>query len=159
MQKFAKNHLEAQMSIHFLSKIGIGAGGNFSRIATDGVQHTEEEITATFSYRIMSMGPPANPATFHKLLSYNSNWALIDRGDLETASIPVWELVKDLGGVFEDVAIVLKETWAKDEQERKTHWDERKKRRQEEEDMERAKEELELIKEFHLNEEVRLKPS
>ena len=159
LQKFAKNHLEAQMSIHFLSKIGIGAGGNFSRIATDGVQHTEEEITATFSYRIMSMGPPANPATFHKLLSYNSNWALIDRGDLETASIPVWELVKDLGGVFEDVAIVLKETWAKDEQERKTHWDERKKRRQEEEDMERAKEELELIKEFHLNEEVRLKPS
>lgn len=148
------------MSIHFLSKIGIGAGGNFSRIATDGVQHTEENITARFSYRKMSMGPPANPATFHKLLSYNSNWALIDRGDLETASIPVWELVKDLGGVFEDVAIVLKETWAKDEKERKLHWDERKKRRQEEEDMERAKEELELIKETHLREEVRLlKPS
>ena len=159
LQKFAKNHLEAKMSIHFLSKIGIGAGGNFSRIATDGVQHTEENITARFSYRKMSMGPPANPATFHKLLSYNSNWALIDRGDLETASIPVWELVKDLGGVFEDVAIVLKETWAKDEKERKLHWDERKKRRQEEEDMERAKEELELIKETHLREEVRLKPS
>ena len=159
LQTFAKNHLETQMSIHFLSKIGIGAGGNFSHIATDRVQYTEEEITATFSYRKVSMGPPANPATFHKLLSYNSNWALIDRGDLETASIPVWELVKDLGGVFEDVAIVLKETWTKDEQERKTHWDERKKRRQEEEDMERAKEELEVVKEIHLNQEVRLKPS
>ena len=158
LQKFAQDHLEAKMSIHFLSE-KFGIGGNATHTAEDRVQHTEENITARFSYRKMSMGPPANPATFHKLLSYNSNWALIDRGNLQTANIPVWELVEDLGGVFEDVAIVLKETWAKHEQERKSHWDERKKKRQEEEDMERAEEELELIKKTHLNEEVRLKPS
>ena len=156
LQKFAKDHLEAKMSIHFLSE-KFGIGGNATHTAEDRVQHTEENITARFSYRKMSMGPPANLATFHKLLSYNSNWALIDRGNLQTANIPVWELVEDLGGVFEDVAIVLKETWAKDEQERKSDWDERRKRKQEEEDMERAKDELERIRETHLREEVRVK--
>ena len=156
LQKFAKDHLEAKMSIHFLSE-KFGIGGNATHTAEDRVQHTEENITARFSYRKMSMGPPANLATFHKLLSYSSNWALIDRGNLQTANIPVWELVEDLGGVFEDVAIVLKETWAKDEQDRKSDWDERRKRKQEEEDMERAKDELERIRETHLREEVRVK--
>ena len=155
LQKFAKNHIGAKMSIHFLSE-KFGIGSNATHTAEDRVEHREEQITATYSYRKTSMGPPANPATFHKLLSYNSNWALIDRGNLENANIPVWELVEDLGGVFEDVAIVLKETWAKDEQERKSDWDERKKRKQDEEDKERAKGELERIRKTHLSEEVRV---
>ena len=156
LQEVAKGHLETKMSIHFLNE-KFGIGGNATRSETERVQHKGKNITARFSYRKMSMGPPANPATFHKLLSYNSNWALIDRGNLQTANKPVWELVEDLGGVFEDVAIVLRETWAEDERKRKSYWDERRKRKQEEDDMERAKDELEHLKETHLCEEVGVK--
>ena len=65
------------------------------------------------------MGPAAtNPATFSKLLANNSTWALIDRGS-QHAYIPVWELIRDLGSGYEDVAKILEDTWCQDEKRKK----------------------------------------
>ena len=65
------------------------------------------------------MGPAAtNPVVFQKLLSYNSTWALIDRGPHE-AYIPIWELLRNLGGSYEDAAQILKATWDEEEEKKK----------------------------------------
>lgn len=154
LQKAASNHLEGQMSIRFLSET-FGIGGNVSGSKSVKVKHKEENNKMCFSYSKASMGPPANPATFHKLLSYNSNWALIDRGNVGI-NIPVWELVKDLGGVFEEAARVLKNTWTIDESERKTKWDASKVERERAQETKEAINELQGIKETHLKKEVRL---
>ena len=118
----AVEHLNSQISVGFLSgAFGIGASATGDHTDSTGrsdASHTESS-TKSFTCSVKSMGPPAaNPATFHKLLSYNSTWALIDRGCFQ-GYIPVWELIKDLGGDFEDSARVLEETWRKDESRRK----------------------------------------
>ena len=154
LQKAAKNHLEGQMSLRFLSE-KFGIGGNVVSSKSEKVKHKEENNEMCFSYSKASMGPPANPATFHKLLSYNSNWALIDRGNVEI-NIPVWELVKDLGGVFEEAARLLKNTYNKDEDRRRTEHEAQKVERERAHETKEARVELQGIKETHLEKEVRL---
>ena len=152
LQKTAKNHLEGQMSLRFLSDT-FGIGGNVVSSKSVKVKHKEENNEMCFSYSKASMGPPANPATFHKLLSYNSNWALIDRGNNIK---PVWELVKDLGGVFEEAAQILQNTWNSDENERKIKWHEQKEKREKAQETKDSRKELQRIKDTHLKEKVRL---
>ena len=138
LQTAAKNHLEGQMSLRFLSDT-FGIGGNVVSSKSVKVKHTEENNEMCFSYSKASMGPPANPATFHKLLSYNSNWALIDRGDNIK---PVWELVKDLGGVFEEAAQILKNTWNSAENKRKIEWQKQKEEREKAQETKDSRKEL-----------------
>ena len=152
LQKTAKNHLEGQMSLRFLSDT-FGIGGNVVSSKSVKVKHKEENNEMCFPYSKASMGPPANPATFHKLLSYNSNWALTDRGDNIK---PVWELVKDLGGVFEEAAQILQNTWNSDENERKIKWHEQKEIREKAQETKDSRKELQRIKDTHLKEKVRL---
>lgn len=154
LQKAATNHLEGRMSIRFLSET-FGIGGDVDSSNSVKVKREEENSEMCFSYSKTSMGPPAKPASFHKLLSYNSNWALIDRGSLEN-SIPVWELISDLGGVFEEAARVLESTWTTDEYNRETKWDKEEKERARAKEMKEARIELQGIKETHLKKDVRL---
>jgi len=118
----AVDHLKSQISVGFLGG-GLGIGASITGDHTDsagrsGASHRESSNEG-FTFSLKSMGPPAtNPATFHKLLSYNSTWTLIDRGSFQ-GYILVWELVRDLGSDFEDAARVLQETWRKDESKRK----------------------------------------
>ena len=119
-------------------------GGVFGIGASVTAEHTESQgqtrgrqassDSDSFTYSVRSVGPQAtNPATFHKLLSYNSNWAHIDRGESQSY-IPVWELLGSLGGEYKEVAAVLKATWMKDEAVRKEKWEvENKKKRASEE--------------------------
>ena len=137
----AVDHLKSQISVGFLGG-GFGIGTSITGDHTDsagrsGASHIESSNEG-FTFSLKSMGPPAtNPATFHKLLSYNSTWALIDRGSSQ-GYIPVWELVRNLGGDFEDAARVLEETWRKDESKRKEELEalikEQKDRQKEEEE-------------------------
>ena len=49
----------------------------------------EDDEKVSYTYTVHAMGPAAtNPAIFQKLLSYNSTWALIDRGPPQ-AYIPI----------------------------------------------------------------------
>lgn len=158
LKKEAKRRLESQMSIRFLSETVGTIDGNLSGATNASIMHREQinNVDMTFSYLTNSIGPPANYATFHKLLSYNSHWALIDRGELETAKKPVWLLIKDLGGVFKDVAKVLEDTWKSDELKRKNDWDKIQQENNRKKEQEKAKEELQGIKDEHLNREVTL---
>ena len=106
------HHLQFQSSIRFLSG-GFGFGESITDDHTDSTGRSgarnSESSTKSFTYSMESMEPPAtNPVTFHKLLSYNSTWALIDRDSFQ-GYIPVWELIKDLGGDFEDGRLL---SWA-----------------------------------------------
>ena len=135
----AMDHLNNQISFGFLGgAFGIGASGTGEHTFGTGRTHTKHKTgnNEVFTYSVKSIGPLAtNPSTFHKLLLYNSTWALIDRGNFE-GYIPVWELIRDLGKEFEEAAVVLEETWCKDENARKKEWE--------------AEEELKRIKEEHL---------
>ena len=111
--------------------------------------------TESFTYSVKSMGPPANPATFHNLLAYSSNWALIDRGSFP-GYIPVWELIGDLGDKYKEAARVLEKTRHKD----KSKWEENRqaqcKGRKKAEELIKAKAELQRMKEEHLRSGVRV---
>lgn len=158
LKKEAKKHLESRMSIGSLSKtVGMIEGNIFGGTDTSEM-HTEHtnNVKMTFSYRAKSIGPPANYATFHKLLSYNSNWALIDRGNLETANIPVWKLIKDLGGVFKDAGKVLEDMWNSDESERRKKWEKIKEENDKKKEEKEAHEELQGFRDEHLQKEVRI---
>ena len=144
----------------------IGASGTEEHANSE--ENIEETFTAIqnerFSHSVRSIGPLAtNPATFQKLLSYSSTWALIDRGPV-TSYIPIWELIEDLGSEFREAATALKETWHKDEDARQEKWEaERNQMRKREEIEQRgkertlaeAREELLRIREEHLAEKVR----
>ena len=118
----AVKHLKAQIAIGFLGGAG-GIGGCVTGEYTSGEgkrggSHSQSD-TESFTYSVKSMGPQAsNPATFRKLLSYNSTWALIDRGNFQ-GYIPVWELLRDLGSDYEAAAQALEKTWCIDENNRK----------------------------------------
>jgi len=149
----AIQHLQSQISVGYLSgPFAIGASGTGEHSSSGGkaVAHHTKSGTEKFTYSVKSMGTQArNPATFEKLLSYNSEWALIDRGKCK-AYIPVWELIGKLGGEFEDVERVLKETWLKDEESRKEKWLKDEAARKEKQEAKEAKEELLRIKKEHL---------
>ena len=115
----AAQQLQGQISVGFLGgAFGIGASisGDHSSSSGKASAQQEEEDQVSYTYSFQSMGPAStNPAMFSKLLANNSTWALIDRGS-PNAYIPVWELIRDLGSDYEDVAEVLKQTWRDDEQ-------------------------------------------
>ena len=161
----AVNHLKAQISYGFLGGAFEIRTSGTSEYASSTVQNRGRQLASSesdsFSYSVKSMGPQAtNPATFHKLLSYNSTWALIDRGECQSF-IPVWELFSNLGGEFKEVATVLQRTWRKDEAERKTKLEAKRKEREDakkkkdqqkarEKQLKDAREELAKIKDEHL---------
>ena len=122
LTKAATEKLQTQMSFGFLGgAFGIGgsvkAGNQRSTGETQGEQ--EDQKKTSYTYTVHAMGPAAtNPVVSQKLLSYNSTWALIDRGPHE-AYIPIWELLRNLGGSNDDAAQVLKATWDEDEEKKK----------------------------------------
>ena len=150
----AVDHLNDQISFGFLGgALGVGASGTGEHTTGTGKTRAKHktENNEKFTYSVRSMGPLAtNPSTFHTLLSYNSTWALIDRGSFE-GYIPVWELIRDLGEEFEEAAVVLEETWCKDKNARKKEWQAKQKKAR---DLQKEKnmlaEELKRIKEEHL---------
>ena len=114
-------YLKEQFSLGLLGAFNIGGGIAGEHTSSEGsnVGEYKERRHEVFSHSLKVIGPTAaNTNTFQKLLSYNSTWALIDRGPVE-GYIPVWELLKDLGGVYETAADVLEEIWQCDEKERK----------------------------------------
>ena len=140
----AVNHLNTQMPFGFLGgAFGIGASVTGEHTTGTGKTHAKHETghNKIFTFSLKSMGPLAtNPSAFHTLLSYNSTWALIDRGSFE-GYIPVWELIRDLGKEFEKAAVVLEETWCKDENARKKEWEDLQREKKAEEELKRIKEE------------------
>ena len=151
------DHLNNQISFGFLGgTFGIGANGTGEHTTGTGKTLAKHETgnNKIFTYSVKSMGPLAtNPSTFHRLLLYNSTWALIDRGSFE-GYIPVWELIRDLGKEFEEASVVLEETWRKDESARKKEWEAKQKKsrhlQREKNMLAEAEEELKRIKEEQL---------
>ena len=157
----AVNHLDAQISVGFLSGLSVtGASATGKKDTGTGESNSKYKDCSneSFTFSVKSIGPQAaNPSTFQKLLSYNSTWALIDRGSIE-GYIPVWELIRDLGSEFQEAATMLEKTWCKDKEDRKKKLEEKEKKKLEEKEkardlqqrrkkkMARAKQELLLIK-------------
>ena len=121
LMEAATDYLKGQMSVGFLGVFNIGGSiaGEHTSSKGSNVGKYKESLDEVFTYSVRSIGPTAtNTSTFQKLLSYNSTWALIDRGPVE-GYIPVWELLKDLGGVYKTAADVLEKIWQCDENKRK----------------------------------------
>lgn len=122
LTKAATEKLQAQMSFGFLGEaFGIGGSIKAEHQGSTGETQAEQEDQkkTAYTYTVHAMGPAAtNPVVFQKLLSYNSTWALIDRGPHE-AYIPIWELLRNLGGSYEDAAQVLEATWDEEEETKK----------------------------------------
>ena len=121
LMKAATDYLKVKMSAGFLGVFNIGRSisGEYTWYKGSNEGKYKERRDKVFTYSVRSIGPTAtNNITFQKLLSYNSTWALIDRGPVE-GYIPVWELLKDLGGVYKTAADVLKEIWQCEENKRK----------------------------------------
>ena len=153
----AVNHLDAQISVGFLSGLsvtGASATGKKDTGTGESSNKYKKSSNESFTFSVKSIGPQAaNPSTFQKLLSYNSTWALIDRGSIK-GYIPVWELIRKLGSEFEEPATVLEKTWRKDEEDRKKKLEEKEKpkdlKQTEKNMMAGAKQDLLLMKEEHL---------
>lgn len=122
LTKAATEKLQTQMSFGFLGgAFGIGGSVKAEHQGSTGETQAEQEDQkkTSYTYTVHAMGPAAtNPVVFQKLLSYNSTWALIDRGPHE-AYIPIWELLRNLGGSYDDAAQVLKATWDEEEEKKK----------------------------------------
>ena len=101
LTKAATEKLQTQMSFGFLGG-AFGIGGSVKAEHQESTGQTqgeqEDQKKTSYTYTVHAMGPAAtNPVVFQKLLSYNSTWALIDRGPHE-AYIPIWELLRNMGG-------------------------------------------------------------
>ena len=122
LTKAATEKLQTQMSFGFLGgAFGIGGSVKAEHQGSTGETRGEQEDQkkTSYTYTVHAMGPAAtNPVVFQKLLSYNSTWALIDRGPHE-AYIPIWELLRNLGGSYDDAAQILKATWDEEEEKKK----------------------------------------
>lgn len=118
----ATEKLQTQMSFGFLGgAFGIGGSVKAEHQGSTGETQAEQEDQkkTSYTYSVHALGPAAtNPVVFQKLLAYNSTWALIDRGPHE-AYIPIWELLRNLGGSYEDAAQVLEATWDEEEETKK----------------------------------------
>ena len=122
LTKAATEKLQTQMSFGFLGG-AFGIGGSVEAEHQESTGETqgeqEDQKKTSYTYTVHAMGPAAtNPVVFQKLLSYNSTWALIDRGPHEVY-IPIWELLRNLGGSYEDAAQVLEVTWDEEEEKKK----------------------------------------
>ena len=122
LTKAATEKLQTQMSFGFLGgAFGIGGSVKAEHQGSTGETQAEQEDQkkTSYTYTVHAMGPAAtNPVVFQKSLAYNSTWALIDRGPHE-AYIPIWELLRNLGGSYEDAAQVLEATWDEEEETKK----------------------------------------
>ena len=122
LTKAATEKLQTQMSFGFLGgAFGIGGSVKAEHQESTGKTQGEQEDQkkTSYTYTVHAMGPAAtNPVVFQKLLSYNSTWALIDRGPHE-AYIPIWELLRNLAGSYDDAAQVLEATRDEEEETKK----------------------------------------
>ncbi len=113
--------LQGQISFGIVGGVfGIGGSitGEHSRSSGEAKGHDEETDEVSYTFTSQAMGPATtNPASFIKLMTNNSTWALIDRGS-PNAYLPIWELIRDLGVEFAEAAMTLEEIWCKDEEER-----------------------------------------
>ena len=122
LTKAATEKLQTQMSFGFLGG-AFGIGGSVKAEHQESTGETqgeqEDQKKTSYTYTVHAMGPAAtNPVVFQKLLSYNSTWALIDRGPHE-AYIPIWELLRNLAGSYDDAAQVLEATRDEEEETKK----------------------------------------
>lgn len=110
----AAQQLQGQLSFGFLGgAFGIGMSVSAEHSSSEGKKtaEVEEKEENSYTFTSQAMGPAAtDPATFSRLLSNNSTWAVIDRGS-PAAYIPVWEMIHDLGSEFEEAAEVLETLW------------------------------------------------
>ena len=114
--------------------------GSSTNVGKDAFAKREKARVTT---SVKSMGPQASDlATFEQRLSYNSTWAIIDRGSPD-GYIPVWELLKNHDEEFNEVASLLEATWREEEQRR-----EEKSRKKKEKQI--VMEELSNLKAKHL---------
>ena len=122
LTKAATEKPQAQMSFGFLDgAFGIGGSVKAEHQGSTGETQAEQEDQkkTSYTYTVHAMGPAAtNPVVFQKLLAYNSTWALIDRGPHE-AYIPIWELLRNLAGSYDDAAQVLEATRDEEEETKK----------------------------------------
>ena len=118
----AAQKLQGQLSFgYFGGASGIAGSVSGEHSSSSGKTSAKDEKvdSTSYTYSFQAMGPSAtDPATFSKLLTNNSTWALIDRGS-HHAYIPVWELIRGLGKDFEEPAKVLEKTWIDDEEKYK----------------------------------------
>lgn len=149
--KETDKHLKLQIGANFPSGVpGIRAevSGKYTNGKRKESGNQRKDSNESSSDYVTSMGPEAtDPDTFQMLLSYKSTWALIDRGSCK-GYIPVWELIKKLGGSFEFVSSILKKTWEKDERIRES---EKQRMREDKE----VREELQSILTNHMHQKVR----
>ena len=128
LTKATATQLQAQCSASYSGGVfGFAASVNTEhqnasgKVNADQIDHKKNSYT----FSLDTIGPAAtNPVMFQKLLSYNSTWALIDRGPPQ-AYVPVWKLVSELGSEFKEAATVLEKTWRDDEESKKTTWKDR----------------------------------
>ena len=148
LTKAATEKLQAQLSFGFLGG-AFGTGGSVKaehQSSGETKADSEDEKKNSYTYTVHAMGPAAtNPAIFQKLLSYNSTWALIDRGPHQ-AYIPIWELLRDFGSDYEKEAKVLLDTWLKVENERKENSKELKKLHQKRKKAEDVRQQLKQLR-------------
>ena len=101
LTKAATEKLQTQMSFGFLGgAFGIGGSVKSEYQGSTGETQAEREDQkkTSYTYTVHAMEPAAtNPVVLQKLLSYNSTWALIDRGPNE-AYILISELLRNMGG-------------------------------------------------------------
>ena len=117
----AAGYLKEKISLAFRGDLGIGVStaGEHSGSKGSNVGEHNERCGEFVTFSVRSIGPTTTDHdTFHKLLSDNSTWALIDRGPVQ-GYIPVWELLKDLGNEYETAADVLEKIWQCDEEKKK----------------------------------------
>lgn len=143
----AVKHLKAHIRPIEMPPIGANASVGYTKNKSTETNNQAETRAESCYYNVTSIGPTTeDPDTFQRLLSYESTWALIDRGAFE-GFIPVWELLRKLGGTFESVSAFLEEIWKRDELSLKTKLEKKREDR-------RVLEDLTFIKENNLDKRV-----
>ena len=152
LSTIAKKELENQISFGFLDMAAnLNIKHTHKSDMSEQIATKKASICYTFSKNVI--GPLAsNPKQFENLLSYNSTWAIIDRGPVDSY-IPVWRLIRRCGANYELAAEILEKAWRDDEEKKK------KKREQQEimqqEIMQQVEQELNKMKDEHLKCRVR----
>ena len=142
-----KRELESHISSGFLD-MGVNANIKHTHKSDMSELITMKEASINYTFSKNVIGPLAsNPKQFENLLSYNSTWAIIDRGPVESY-IPVWRLIRRCGAKYELAADILKKAWKGDEEKRK-------KQQEQQEIMQKVEQELIKTKDRHLECRVR----
>lgn len=162
LSKEAVNHLKGQIRVNCpieVTEIGANASGGYTDSTRTETRTQGKNGFLKFHYHVTCFGPTAkDPDAFHRQLSDESTWALIDRGRSESF-IPVWELLKNLGDTFEKVSALLEEIWDKDESERKLVKERDREKKEKAREKKQFVEELESIQTEHFSKKVRKRSS